>query len=82
MASNRANDVRLSGDSEGRPKYHIRPMKDEDVGRVLQIWGDNNLHEGTHTIQSFLKVDPEGFVVAVDDRTGKLEWPAQFCKPC
>ena len=45
-------------------------MTEEDVPQVLQIWGDNNLHEGTHTIQSFLRVDPEGFVVAVEDETG------------
>ena len=45
-------------------------MTEEDVPQVLQIWGDNNLHEGTYTIQSFLRVDPEGFVVAVEDETG------------
>ncbi|CAG2177492.1 unnamed protein product, partial [Oppiella nova] len=45
-------------------------MTADDVPQVLQIWADNNLHEGTHTIQSFLNVDPEGFVVAVDDSTG------------
>lgn len=53
-------------------KYHIRVMTEDDVQQVLRIWRDNNLHEGTHTIQSFLKVDPEGVIVAVDDETGQL----------
>jgi ribosomal protein S18 acetylase RimI-like enzyme len=69
MATNEmANDF----SSRRAPKHHIRNMTDNDVQQVLNIWGENGLHEGTHTIQSFLKVDPNGFIVAVDDESGML----------
>lgn len=48
------------------PQYRIRYMRPEDVASVLEIWASVDLHEGTHTIQSFLAQDPEGFVVAVE----------------
>lgn len=47
------------------PKFRVRRMRVDDVPQVLQIWADNGLHEGTHTIQSFMQVDPAGFIVAV-----------------
>ncbi|XP_054164317.1 uncharacterized protein LOC128962023 [Oppia nitens] len=81
MATTTVDTITIDGHNHHRPhqqqqqcgpNYHIRYMTETDVPEVLQIWGDNNLHEGTHTIQSFLKVDPEGFVVAVDDRTGQV----------
>src|SRR6185312_9823649 len=43
------------------PKHVIRVMKEEDISQVLEIWRIIGLHEGTQTIQSFMKVDPEGF---------------------
>lgn len=48
------------------PAYRIRRMRPEDVPAVLEIWAANDLHEGLHTIQSFMSVDPDGFVVAVE----------------
>src|SRR5699024_4605328 len=48
------------------PQYRIRRMRVEDVPAVLEIWADNDLHEGIDTIQSFMAVDPDGFVVAVE----------------
>ena len=47
------------------PKYRIRRMRMEDVEEVLKIWAENDLHEGIDTIQSFMRADPHGFVVAV-----------------
>lgn len=52
------------------PKHVIRLMKEEDISQVLEIWRLIGLHEGTQTIQSFMKVDPEGFAVAVNEETG------------
>jgi hypothetical protein len=66
------NEMTNDFGSRSAPKYHIRNMTDNDVQQVLKIWGENGLHEGTHTIQSFLKVDPNGFIVAVDDESGML----------
>lgn len=48
------------------PQFRIRRMHETDVSQVLEIWAENNLHEGTGTIQSFLRVDPNGFYVAVE----------------
>lgn len=48
------------------PQYRVRYMKPEDVPSVLEIWADNDLHEGTYSINSFMAQDPEGFVVAVE----------------
>ncbi|KAH7645880.1 holothin acyltransferase [Dermatophagoides farinae] len=45
-------------------RFRVRQMTNEDVPTVLEIWAKNNLHEGTHTIQSFMIQDPEGFIVA------------------
>ena len=52
------------------PVFYVRKMIEDDVNEVLEIWGENDLHEGTETIKSFLKVDPDGFWVAVDDAHG------------
>ena len=52
------------------PVFYVRKMIEDDVNEVLEIWGENDLHEGTETIKSFSKVDPDGFWVAVDDAHG------------
>ena len=46
-------------------------MRLEDIAEVLDVWKSIGLHEGTCTIQSFMSVDPEGFIVAEDEETGK-----------
>ena len=46
-------------------------MKVEDIAEVLDIWKSIGLYEETRTIQSFMSVDPEGFIVAEDEETGK-----------
>lgn len=56
---------------QSEPYYKLRLMKLEDVPEVLDVWKSIGLHEGTHTIQSFMSVDPEGFIVAEDEETGK-----------
>lgn len=48
--------------------FEIRKMEPKDVDQVLQIWRVIGLHEGTRTIHSFMAVDAEGFVVAVDSK--------------
>ena len=54
------------------PSVAVRRMKEEDVDQVLKLWTEIGLHEGTQTIQSFMSVDPEGFAVAVDKQSGKI----------
>jgi len=46
-------------------------MKLSDVPEVLEIWKEVGLYEGTHSIDSFLEVDPNGFYVAINDDNGK-----------
>ena len=53
------------------PPHHIRLMTCEDVHEVLNVWKTIGLHEGTRTIHSFMKVDPNGFYVCVSDETGE-----------
>ena len=48
------------------PNYKIRRMRPGDVLQVLDIWAQNDLHEGVGTIQSFMTADPDGFVVAAE----------------
>lgn len=54
------------------PPHHIRRMVKWDVPEVLEVWKEIGLHEGTHTIESFLEVDPQGFYVAVSDENGMM----------
>lgn len=62
------------GDLPGKHKFHIRYMEIWDVPEVLEVWKEIGLYEGTHTIESFIKIDPKGFLVAVSDQDG------EFCK--
>ena len=48
------------------PNFKVRRMRQGDVLQVLDIWAQNDLHEGVGTIQSFMTADPEGFVVAAE----------------
>lgn len=57
--------------SEGDvPRTSIRVMTDADVAAAYHIWNTIGLHEGRQTIYSFRSVDPDGFVVCVNDETG------------
>lgn len=59
------------GELPDNSKFHIRYMETWDVPEVLEVWKEIGLYEGTHTIDSFLKIDPKGFFVAVLDHDGK-----------
>ena len=61
---------------QSEPHYKLRLMKLQDIPEVLDVWKSIGLHEGTCTIQSFMSVDPEGFIVAEDEETGK--WYNKF----
>ena len=61
-----------TNDKLSPPSVIVRRMKEEDVDQVLKLWTEIGLHEGTQTIQSFMSVDPEGFAVAVDKQSGKI----------
>lgn len=52
-------------ESDGKQRFLIRQMKPSDIEPVLALWAQIGLHEGTHTIQSFASVDPQGFYVTV-----------------
>lgn len=57
---------------QSKPQYKLRLMREEDVPEALDVWRSIGLHEGTCTIQSFMSVDPEGFIVAEDEETGEF----------
>lgn len=46
-------------------------MEEKDIHEVAEVWRLIGLHEGIETIRSFMHVDPEGFAVAVNEKTGK-----------
>lgn len=52
--------------------YKIREMCPDDISTVLEIWKENRLFEGTHTIHTFLEIDPLGFYVA-EEEDGKAK---------
>ncbi|XP_054717078.1 uncharacterized protein F36G3.2-like [Uloborus diversus] len=45
----------------------VRPMTWNDIPQVLEIWRDSGLSEGTHTIQTWFRFDPDGFFIVADD---------------
>ncbi|XP_035205595.1 uncharacterized protein LOC118180634 isoform X2 [Stegodyphus dumicola] len=46
-------------------KYEVRPMRKIDVPQALDVWRETGMQEGTHSIYSWLKFDPQGFYVAI-----------------
>ncbi|CAN7984234.1 unnamed protein product [Ixodes hexagonus] len=50
----------------------LRNMKSEEVGQVTDIWEEQGLGQGANNVKNFYQLDPEGFFVAVDTRTGEV----------
>lgn len=48
----------------------IRPLRADEVQYAVEIWKEQGLEEGVHTLQLWHKTDPEGFIGAVDKDTG------------
>lgn len=48
-------------------KVTVRLMTKEDVPQALDVWRETGMQEGTHSLYTWLKVDPEAFHVAVTD---------------
>jgi len=52
------------GDSKRPSKWIVRPMRDEDIPKCLEIWNEVGLTEAHLTVSSVLATDPDGFNVA------------------
>ena len=50
----------------------IRPLRADEVKYAVDIWKEQGLEEGVHTLQLWHQTDPEGFIGAVMKDTGKL----------
>lgn len=50
----------------------IRNMKSDEILQAVDIWREQGLEQGMNNVSIFYQVDPEGFFVAVDTRTGKV----------
>ena len=61
------------GISNSSPRFHIRKMLPQETSQAVDIFGQHGLHEGRHSVVSFLQIDPNAFYVAVnDDNDGML----------
>lgn len=59
------------GDGAGCDSWlEFRNMRLDEVCQVVDIWQEQGLAQGTNNVKNFYEVDPEGFFVAVDTRTG------------
>lgn len=52
----------------------IRNMKSDEILQAVDIWREQGLEQGMNNVSIFYQVDPEGFFVAVDTRTGETGW--------
>ncbi|CAG2176928.1 unnamed protein product, partial [Oppiella nova] len=55
-----------------RLAYRMRDMTVDDIPRVLQIWAELELQEGSLSVKSFLSAKAGQYVVAVDNRTDQI----------
>lgn len=53
----------------------MRPMRQADIKKCLEIWLQVELTEAQQTVASALESDPGGFYVAELESTGE-HWPA------
>ncbi|CAN7997074.1 unnamed protein product [Ixodes hexagonus] len=47
-------------------------MRPDEVCQAVDIWKEQGLGQGVNNVKNFFLVDPDGFFVAVDKRTGDL----------
>ncbi|CAN8021430.1 unnamed protein product [Ixodes persulcatus] len=61
------------GDGAGCDSWlEFRNMRLDEVCQVVDIWQEQGMAQGTNNVKNFYEVDPEGFFVAVDTRTGEV----------
>ncbi|CAN7942471.1 unnamed protein product [Ixodes pacificus] len=49
-----------------------RNMNSDEVCQVVDIWKEHGMIQGEDNVKKFFEVDPEGFFVTVDKRTGQV----------
>lgn len=49
----------------------IRHMRPDELKQAMDIWKEQGLEESENNVSTFYQVDPEGFFVTVDTRTGE-----------
>lgn len=52
--------------------YKIRPMKYEEVAKSAKLFSDAGLNDSISILETYYETDPSGFVVAVDESTGRV----------
>lgn len=50
----------------------IRHMRPDELKQAMDIWKEQGLEESENNVSTFYQVDPEGFFVTVDTRTGQV----------
>ncbi|XP_065285953.1 uncharacterized protein [Dermacentor albipictus] len=50
----------------------IRHMRPDEIKQAMDIWKEQGLEESENNVSTFYQVDPEGFFVTVDTRTGQV----------
>lgn len=48
----------------------VRPLRADEVKYAVEIWKEQGLEEGVHTLQLWHETDPDGFIGAVNKDTG------------
>ncbi|KAH7964887.1 hypothetical protein HPB49_002276 [Dermacentor silvarum] len=56
----------------------IRHMRPDELKQAMDIWKEQGLEESENNVSTFYQVDPEGFFVTVDTRTGERSAEASF----
>ncbi|EEC00420.1 conserved hypothetical protein [Ixodes scapularis] len=56
----------------GEDWLQIRDMRPHEICQAVDIWKEQGLEQGMNNVSIFYQVDPEGFFVAVDTRTGEV----------
>ncbi|XP_037564476.1 uncharacterized protein LOC119444022 isoform X1 [Dermacentor silvarum] len=50
----------------------IRHMRPDELKQAMDIWKERGLKASENSVSTFYQVDPEGFFVTVDTRTGRV----------
>ncbi|KAH7960833.1 hypothetical protein HPB49_023797 [Dermacentor silvarum] len=56
----------------------IRHMRPDELKQAMDIWKERGLKASENSVSTFYQVDPEGFFVTVDTRTGEPSAEASF----
>ncbi|KAH7962668.1 uncharacterized protein LOC119387648 [Rhipicephalus sanguineus] len=62
-----------TGDDDQQEEHLlIRHMRPDELKQAMDIWKEQGLEESENNVSTFYQVDPEGFFVTVDTRTGRV----------